>query len=234
MIKNTQKTALKIWIFSASVFLFMILYGYTNFRISSFDGALIMVGITLFLTSLVFIRVTYRNSKLIDRALKRKELVVHWKYTKKEWEDYIEHEYNYRSGEKQLIAIFLSAFTILIFGLFILFIPEGKLAMFFVMLGLIAMYAFLGYILPPLLHMIRKQKGEVIILTKGVLLNKTFHTWDMLLSKLGKVTIEQNPYHHISLTYKFVDRTGPRQYTIHIPIPKSNKKDLKEIISQLK
>ncbi|WP_321429887.1 hypothetical protein [uncultured Methanolobus sp.] len=230
--KNPQRLALFKWIFADLFFIILALHSYITFDIHSYDGLFIMVSITVVLTSLFFIRTTMKNIKVLDEAINRKIMIVHWKYTNEEWLDYLLHEEDYRSNQGRLMAIFLSVVTAIIFIPFILFIPEGKFFMFMVMLGLYGLYFFMGYIFPSILfYLKRKSVGEVILLEKGVLLNKEFHTWDFPLSKFNSAELKEKPYFHLAITYDFVDRTGPRSYTVNVPIPRKNTKDIKNIIS---
>lgn len=234
-IKNPQKAVLRNWILVNAFFIVLGLRSMMDFDINSADGMFIMISLLVVLTSLFFIGSIIKNIKMLDGAINRKKLIVHWTYTKKEWLSYLDHEGKYRSDEARFIAFTLFAITLLVFIPFILIIPEGKLAMFFVLLGLIGFYGFMGWIAPSIrFYYKRMGVGEVILLEKGVLLNKQFHTWDFPLSKFGSATFSKTPYEHLVIVYNFWDRTGSRSYVINVPIPRSNKKNIKSIISKFK
>ncbi len=231
-IKNPQRVTLVRWLFTDVFFIALGLHSYIIFDINSFDGLFIMVSITVVLTSLFFIRTTMKNIKVLDAAINQKKMIVHWKYTNEEWWDYLSHEEDYRSDKATSMAILLSVITAIIFVPIILFAPEGKLFMFMVMLGLFGLYFFMGYVFPSILfYFKRKSVGEVILLEKGVLLNKEFHTWDFPLSKFNSAEFKEKPYNHIEIIYEFFDKTGPRSYTVNVPIPENNKNDVEKIIS---
>jgi hypothetical protein len=231
-IENPQRVTLFRWIFADFFFIVLGLQSYITFDINSYDGMFILVSMTVVLTSLFFIKTTMKNIKVLDEAINRKKMIVHWKYTNEEWSDYLSHEEDYRSNQGILIAIVLSVITAIIFIPFILLIPEGKFFMFMVLLGLYGLYFFMGYIFPSILfYLKRKSVGEVILLEKGVLLNKEFHTGDFPLSKFNSAEFKEEPYHHLAITYDFIDRTGPRSYTVNVPIPGKNATDIKKIIS---
>jgi hypothetical protein len=121
--------------------------------------------------------------------------------------------------------------------MFVIFVEEeAKLAMFLVMLGLILLYAMAAFIVPWLLRKLRKSEDvTVLILPKGVLLHKQFHSWDFPMSKLASATYEKKPFQHLEIVYDFVDRTGPRSYTINIPIPDGvNEQKAQSVIEDLK
>jgi hypothetical protein len=231
-IKNPQRVALRRWIFADVFFIILGLHSYITFDMNSYDGLFIMVSITVLLTSLLFIKTTMKNIKVLDEAINRKKMIVHWKYTNEEWWDYLSHEEDYRNDTGTLMAILLSVITAIIFIPFVLFAPEGKFFMFMVMLGLFGLYFFMGHVFPSILfYFKRKSVGEVILLEKGVLLNKEFHTWDFPLSKFNSANFEEKPYRHLEIVYDFFDRTGPRSYTVNVPIPGDNEKDIEKIIS---
>ncbi len=231
-IKNPQRVTLHRWIYAALFFTGLGLHSYITFDINSFDGLFIMVSITIVLTSLFFIRTTMKNVKALDAAINDRKMIVHWKYTNEEWWNYLSHEQDFRNDTGAAMAIFLSLITAIVFIPFILFAPEAKFFMFMVMLGLFGLYYFMGHIFPSILfYFKRKSVGEVILLEKGVLLNKEFHTWDFPLSKFYSAEFLEEPYRHIEIIYEFFDRTGPRSYTVNVPIPENNKDEIENIIS---
>jgi len=232
-IKNPQKSVLNKWIAVSIFSLLLFFYGAFDFDINSADGLFIMVSLLLFFISLFFIRITFKNVKKIDKALHSKTYLAHWTYSKEEWKDYLVFEKDYRQTNGKAIAIFLSIITALIFIPFILLIDEGKLFMFFVMLGLFALYLFMGVILPLLVFALRKnQRGSVLLLERGLLLDSHYHTWDFPLSKFNSAELVKKPYAHLAVTYDFYDRTGPRSYTVNVPIPKNFSGSVEDILSR--
>ncbi len=233
-IKNPQRTVLRRWLFVDIFFIILGLHSFFTFDINSFDGMFVMVSITVVLTSLFFIKPIFKNIKAIDNAIKNRVMLAHWKYTAKEWLNYLNHEKSFRFKHGKLMAYFLSGITVLIFVPFILIIPDGKFAMFLVMIALFGMYFFMGLVFPKIVFFVRKNRvGEVILLERGILVDKEFHTWDFPLSKFNYAKFLNKPYGHLEVTYDFIDRTGPRSYTVNIPVPK-NVKEIKKIISKFK
>lgn len=232
-IKNPQKTVLHRWIAVTVFSMLLFIYGAFDFEISSADGMFIMVSLLLFFTSLFFIRITVKNVKKIDGALHKNSYLAYWTYSKEEWKEYLVFEKNYRQIKGKSVAIFLSIITALIFVPFILLIDEGQLFMFFVMLGLFALYFFMGFVAPLLAHALQKNRqGSVLLLERGLLLDSQFHTWDFPLSKFNSAELIKKPYRHLAITYDFYDRTGPRSYTVNVPIPKNFTGSLEDILSR--
>lgn len=234
-IKNPQRRTLMAWIMLDIVFIIAGLKSFLYFNINSADGMIILISLLVLITSLFFIPQTIKNCRRIDAAIHNGEQIVCWTYTKKEWQEYILHEKDYRLNEGKLIALFLYVITTVVFIPFILFIPEGKLAMFVVMLLLFFIYTFMGFVFPKMVFLLRKKRiGKVILLKQGLLIDRQFHTWDFPLSSFSYAEHKKKPYDHLAISYDFFDRTGPRTYTVNVPIPKNNKKNITSIIAGFK
>ncbi len=231
-IKNPQKVVLIRWLLIDAFFIILGIHGMTGFDINSFDGMFIMLSVLIVLTSFFFIPSTLKNIRLLDGAIRRGQRIAHWTYTKQEWSDYLNFEKEYRNDESKSIAIVLSVITAIVFIPFILLVHDGKFPMFLVMIGLFALFFIMGWIFPKITFYLRRNSvGEAILLKKGILLDKQFHTWDFPLSKFNNAAFVEEPYRHLVVVYDFIDRTGPRSYAVNIPVPKKNKLDIKKIIS---
>jgi len=232
-IKNPQRTVLKIWLFIVVLFTLLLVKSFVSFDINSLDGMIIMLSLVIIPTSLFFAWTTSKNIKNLDEAINRGRMIAHWKYSKKEWTAYLNFEQSYRKNQGTLIATVLTVFTVIIFVPFAIFVQE--FFMIIVMLGLIGMYWFMGLILPRIMFQIRKRSiGEVLLLEKGLLIGKQFHTWDFPLSSFKKATHVKDDYEHLEVMYDFVDRTGPRTYVVNVPIPQNNVNGIGEIIGKFK
>ena len=232
-IKNPQRTVLKRWLFILILFIFLLITSYINFDINSLDGMIILISLVIIPTSLFFIWTTNKNVKKLDEAINRGRMIAHWEYSKEEWVDYLIFERSYRKSQGTMIAILLTAFTAIVFIPFAIFVQE--FFMIIVMFGLFGMYWFMGLILPKIMFQIRKRNiGKVILLEKGLMIGKQFHTWDFPLSKFEKAIHVKKDYEHLEVIYDFVDRTGPRTYVVNVPIPKNNVNEIEEIIKKFK
>jgi hypothetical protein len=232
-IKNPQKTVLAVWFLVDIFFIVLGLTSLIHFDINSFDGMFILVSITVVLTSIFFIISTIKNIRVLNDAINSCKMIIHWKYTKEEWQNYLNYEEKDNLEKNKLIAGILFIITALVFIPFILVIREGKLFMFTVMFLLYAIYFFMGWVLPKIIFYLKgKNPGEVILLKKGILLDKQFFTWNFPFSRFSHAEFVDEPYKHLSVTYNFIDRTGPRSYTVNVPIPEANKADINEIIAQ--
>lgn len=193
-------------------------------------GAIILVSILIGMTSLICIFIFRRRSQALIRMLNQERKI--FTYPQDEWQRYLKHEYRMRGQEKRAIFYILSTITAIIFITFIIFIDEGSLAMIFVMVVLIGMYAFMAFVVPEISFRLRKETGEIGVLEKGIIINGTLHTWNFPLSKLSSVKELKRPFHHYRVCYDFVDRLGPRTYTIRVPFPK-NEETFRDAMGQL-
>src|SRR6056297_1075937 len=232
--KNRQKTLYRVFLVLTLVFSTTTVYFMYAFdALGDIAGAGFMVSLLLALTFFICIFIFRKRSRVVEYALNKGSFIARWQYSEQEWEDYLRQEYGYRKERNKGIFIFLSIITVVIFMFFVLFVEEAKLAMFLVMLGLVAMYGLVAFIIPFLIYHFHKQHtAEVMIMEKSILIDKQFHTWDFPLSKFSSADVDTVPYPHISVVYEFIDRTGPRSYTVNIPVPEGE--NAHGVVEQLK
>jgi Ca2+/Na+ antiporter len=233
-IPNPKKRSLQNWILILIISIFIFLKSYISFEMNSLDGLLIMLSAVFGLTAIIFIPITIKSKKQIDAAIQKAERIVLLEYDAKEWENYIINEKNFRIKEGKKTAKLLSIITILIFIPFTIIMGQGEIFLITVMVILLAIYAFMAIIFPKITSQMQKSKTKrAIILKKRILIGNQFHTWDFPLSLFHDAKHNKKPYEHIAITYDFTDRTGPRKYTVNVPIPKKFKGNPKDIIIQL-
>ena len=234
MIQNRQKT-----IYKASIFLSIFFFISIIFFINSFDwsmdlaGAGTMTSLLLFFTSLICIFIFKKRSDSIDDAIQNKKFLEKWSFTKQEWGKFKKIDFLKQKIENSQKFKLLSAITLVVFVLFILVIKEAQITMAIVMISLIVMYYILAFVVPFIsFFSMKKQDTEIMFMEKGVLIGKVFHTWDFPLSKLKKVSLKKDPIEYLEITYSFVDRLGPRDYNLRLPI--KTKEKAQKLITKLK
>lgn len=233
MIRNRQKTIYYTFIVLTIIFVFGI-FAFSSLFDFSMDlaGAGTFLSIFLAIVSFVLIFVFKKRSDAIDKALENKSYIAKWYFNEAEWEKYLKLEYSYRASEKKEICFFLSMITAIVFFLFIAFVKEARLAMFIFMVSIILLYSLMAFLIPFIIYKNhKKREAEVLIMEKGVLLNKQFHTWDTPMSEFVKAKIHKTPYRHIQIVYSFVDRIGERSYTVIVPIPETE--NAEEVLGKL-
>ena len=132
-----------------------------------------------------------------------------------------------------IILFSISFIAIIVFGLFILFIDEGKLAMLGVLAGLIVFLTLFAFGMPYYYrYKNNKGDGHILIGAKYAYINGYFHNWDFPLSGLSKIKIINEPFYGIHLTYYYTDRT--LNHSEELFIPANENINLNEIIQSLK
>lgn len=232
--KNTQKRIVNICIVLMIIFGLSTIFGLVSFNeIGDFAGFIVLVSLLISLTSFVCIFIFKKRSTAFDEAIQNKTGKI-FTYTKEEWKKYLDSEYDIRAKEKRAIFIFLTTMTVPIFAIFIAIIIEAKFTMFLVGLGLICLYAIMAFVVPRINRRFQNHEiRQIMIFPKGIIIGKTFHTWDFPLSKLSSVKEKKTPFEHVQVSYEFFDRLGPRSYALHLPFPK-NKEEFRKAIKMLK
>ncbi|RUA12376.1 MAG: hypothetical protein DSY82_01445, partial [Flavobacteriia bacterium] len=123
--------------------------------------------------------------------------------------------------------------AIIVFGIFILVIDEGKMAMFLILLGLIAFLAAFAFGMP-FYYRFKNLRGDgkILLGAKYAYINGYFHNWDFPLSGLSKVKPIKDPFYGINLIYYYTDRTLKNSEELFIPANEDI--DIKALVEQLK
>jgi hypothetical protein len=123
-------------------------------------------------------------------------------------------------AEKRSALYLVFFFVVLIFGAFAAYDTETAPQMLAAgaALGVVVTIAFwLG-------NRIRKshlemRSGEIIVGTKGLLINDVLHVWSTPLSWLSEIEIEEGPPQALTITYGYVTRYGPQYVSVMLPVP---------------
>ena len=120
-----------------------------------------------------------------------------------------------------------------VFGIFIIVIDEGKGVMLLVMIALIGIIAAFALGMPAF-YRNKNLKGDGVVLLgrKFAYVNGFFHNWDFPLSGIRKVKAIETPFHGLYIQYSYYDRTLKNTEELHIPA--SPDMDLKKIVALLK
>ncbi len=234
MIENRQKKIYKACIGLSIIFFVSIIF-FINFfsQLRDIAGAGLMLSLLFFFTSLICILIFKKRSDALDYAIKNRKFITKWSFSKKEWQKFQKIDFLKKKIENAAKFKALSAITLIIFIVFIFMIDEAKLEMAIVMISLIIFYYLLAFIFPLIIFSVKKnQDTEILFMNKGVLINKVYHTWNFPFSKLRNIQLKKDPIYYLEISYSFVDRLGPREYNLRLPIP--NKKKAQKIIKDLK
>jgi hypothetical protein len=172
----------------------------------------------------------------LDRLLRGEGVLAHWTYSPEFWREYAEKEYAEEKTEKKGIFLLVSGFALFFGVLFWLFDAEAGFVVFLVMMGLIALVAFVWqfsswYNYRQNVNGVR----EAIISKNAVYMNKKFYAWRTVLTSFDGVTLRDNRSMPL-LVFKYTVsnvRTGPQTYTTRVPIPPGEEEKAKEIMLQI-
>ncbi len=192
-----------------------------DINIMNGGGALIFIGILIFLTSIPVAVMFYKRFRLLDSILNGRNVLVHWRYEPQLWAQYAdEEEVRNRAGKIQLFLI-IAGFAFVVGLLFFIIDPEeGGLATFLTMLGLIVVIgitAFLSIRIKARRN--RTAVPEVYIAPDGIYFNRDLHSWKHVGSHLDSVRIVEARVPVIEFVYAYMSKQGMDYVNVNVPIP---------------
>ncbi len=219
-IKNSQSVVVRgaWWVTLAAVLLVILttlkespLYGMHPF---TFLGGFIALG------SLVVALIFRARAKKLSTLISGENVVAAWQLSQEEKAIYSHYLFAHERSKNLLILGITTFLIVVIFGLFILLIDEGKGAMLVVMLGLIVILSLFALGMP----IFYRQKnlhsdGIILIGRKFAYVNGFFHNWDFPLSGIQKVKPIDKPFYGLYVQYYYFDRTFKNTEELFIPAP---------------
>jgi len=195
--------------------------------------AVSFVSLFLTVTFLVIAWIFSKRSGKLQSLISGEKLLASWKMSPGQKEEYVRHLYRRERGKNLVILASIVTIAVPIFGVFILVIDEGKLAMFGVLVGLILFLSVVA-LGAPLYYRYSNARGdgEVMIGPKYAYVNGTFHNWDFPLSGLSKIRVIHKPYYGLQLVYWYTDRT--LKHHEELLIPTDEERDLSGLIEKMK
>lgn len=200
------------------------------------DGgfAIMILGVVVIITGIVAFFVYTWRAKRLDDMLSGKNLLVHWTYTRDEWQRYAEKAHKDKKSAHKILFLIISGWAIVIGAGFFIKDPDSGKYVFLAMLGLIAVMGVIAFLTTMLdYHRNRKYLGEAYIATDGVYLNRVLHTWKGLATHLDTVAYEEEAQSLI-FTYIALDRIGLHSYTVRVPVPRGQEAKASELLEQFK
>lgn len=227
---NQTPITKKLW-YSAAFFLLIIVIAFME--IVAIHPAIVMLSI-FFCVSSILIGFMFRSrEKKLQSLISGESLLASWTLNETQKKAYVNYLFNHEKGKNMGILIVISVISIVIFGIFILVIDEGKLFMFLVLVGLIIFLSFFAFGMP-LYYRYKNSKndGNILIGAKFAYINGFFHNWDFILSGLSQVEIIDEPFYGIGLVYYYTDRTF--HHTEELLIPANKGENLEGLVAALK
>ncbi len=232
-LKNNQTSIVrKLW-YAAGFFLLILIIAFMDLDSIPIHPAIAFISFFLLLSSVTIAFMFKKREEKLQKLISGRMLLAEWTLTKEQKKQYANFLFKNEIDKNQIILFSIGFIAIIVFGLFILFIDEGKLAMFFILLGLLAFLTLFAFG-APFYYKIKNSKGDGIILigSKYAYINGYFHNWDFPLSGLKKIDIIEEPFYGILLNYYYTDRT--LKHSEELIIPLNDEIDIRLLVQKLK
>lgn len=180
--------------------------------------AITFVCIFLFVAGLAVALLFRRFASVRQDLLDGRDVIARWNVDAATWSRFAAPAAGLERGEKQALLLTMYAFIALICGGLALTVTEDAAIFGGIGVGIAAIVtvAFLAG-----QKMYAKQLdyrgGEVVVGTRGVLVNGVLHVWDAWLSWLEGARLIARPYPMLSITYAYWARSGPQFVTVRVP-----------------
>jgi hypothetical protein len=232
-LQNSQSSIVKKSWYAAAFFAFLIILAFIDLNFLPIHPAVAFISFFLLLSSIVIGFMFRSREKKLQSLITGENLIASWTLNSDEKSQYVNYLFQNEKGKNMGIFIITTVLIVIIFGGFILFIDEGKAAMFFIMLALIGFIALFAFGMP---FYYKKQNntydGNILIGKKYAYINGFFHNWDFPLSGIKKASIIKEPFYGLYIQYYYTDRTFTNTEELNIPAPKSI--NLQEVLDGLK
>lgn len=232
-IKNSQKKVVTISLAIALLFTVLVILTFVEASPLYQWFALSFTGIFVIVSSLVIALVFRSRTKKLDTLISGENVLAGWQLDSQQKSEFVNFMFrNERIKNRALLGL-ATLLIVIIFSIFILFIDEGKGAMFLVMLALIAIVAFFAFAMPAY-YRAKNLKGDGLVMIGGnyAYVNGFFHNWDFPLSGIQKIKTIDQPFHGLFIQYYYYDRT--LKHTEELTIPAPHDIDLSHLVSKIK
>ncbi|MCG6187308.1 zinc-ribbon domain-containing protein [Maribellus maritimus] len=232
-VKNSQRKPVTVSLMILLIAFVLVVLTFTEGSPLYGVFAVTLIGIFAAVTGLTVALVFRSRAKKMDTLISGENVIASWQLSYKQKSDYVDFLFKNEKSKNKAILGITTILIVLVFGGFILFIDEGKGAMFLVMLALIALVAFFALVMPTYYRSKNKNSdGMVLLGQKYAYINGFFHNWDFPLSGIQKVKIIEKPFHGLFIQYYYYDRTFKNTEELNIPAPAEL--DLKSVTVRLK
>ncbi len=230
--ENNQETIVRRSYIVIAIFALLTILPFMEWSPIAGFWALSLISLFLFITSLVVMLMFRGRAEKMQTLISGENLLAEWTLTREQKENYVNYFYEQEKSNGVAVLLSIAFVSVIVFGLFILFIDEGKLAMLGVWAGLMIFLSFFAFGMP-LYYRNSNAKGDgrVLIGAKYAYINGYFHNWDFILSGLSRIKIIKEPFYGINLVYYYTDRT--LKHSEEIFIPANEDIDLKTLVEQM-
>jgi hypothetical protein len=218
-LENNQSSVVKKAWFVATFFIFIILLAYLDLDFLPIHPAIVMISIFFLMASLITGYMFRSREEKLQNLISGEHLLAEWTLSKEQKKEYAHYLFKQKVSGNIFILFSIVAVAIVVFGIFILVIDEGKMAMFMVFIGLVVFLSIFAFGMPFYYKMKNSNgNGQILIGAKYAYINGYFHNWDFPLSGLSKVKKINDPFYGINLTYYYIDLTFKHSEELIIPV----------------
>lgn len=232
-LKNNQSSTVNISLLVAFISLIIIVLPfYDNNPLTGF-WAIALIGMFVFLSAIIVAFIFKSRAKKLQTLITGENILASWILNPKEKSTYVNYLFENEKAKNKGIFWITTILIVIIFGIFIVVIDDGKVAMTVIMLALIVFIGLFALGMP----FYYKNKnlnadGNVLIGKKFAYINGFFHNWDFPLSGIKKASVIHEPFFGLHIQYFYTDRTFTNTEELNVPVPQGI--DLKHVINELK
>jgi len=231
--KPKRRVILSIIFLLLGIFIFFspILF---DIDVYSGGGALFLLGLLVFFTSLVLLIFFNMQSKDLLKTLNGSNIISSWTLSTKRWNDFIKKCYELEVEDNRIKFYIVVAFSLFFGILFLILDFESGIYVFFTMIGLIIIIWLVAY-LTPILRMKRdlNHPKSIILFDKGLYYAGEWYTFNGFMMRLEDISYKKNKNLielFVSIPMLYMKYIYKRQfYTIRIPALDEESKTLKLI-----
>ncbi|MDO9037938.1 MAG: zinc-ribbon domain-containing protein [Lutibacter sp.] len=232
-LKNNQKrTVNKSLIVAFFSLVITVLPFYNNNPLTGF-WTIAFIGMFVFLSAIIVAFIFKSRAKKLQTLITGENVLASWKFNEDDKLGYVNYLFENEKAKNKGIFWVTSILIVVIFGVFILVINEGKAVMLLVMFALIGFIGLFAFGMP-IYYKTKNLNGDgnVLIGKKFAYINGFFHNWDFPLSGIKKCRVINEPFYGLHIQYYYTDRTFTNTEELNIPAPQEL--DLKHVINELK
>lgn len=239
--RSTAATGTKVFmgIFAAGTV--VILLPFFSEGVTSFPPFVVIGGFIVILGLIGLFMFGYQIIAA-NALINGKQLIAHWTFDPEQWRIFTEKEYRTEKNEKCLILVVISGIILLVGGIFWLIMRDTAAGIvFLILLGVIAILAFVAFIVPWLTYRRNlKQTGDIYIGKNCLYLNGAIHTWSFAGARFEDAKLVLKPSPLIHVTYTYWTSAGRSFYfyrqaaTVRIPVPQGKLEEARAVVNQLR
>lgn len=232
-VKNSQ---LKAVVISLIVSLLGVILAFLTFTEGSplyKAYAVTLISIFVAVAGLIVALIFRSRAKKMKTLISGENVIASWQLNNQQKSEYASFLFQNEKAKNKVIMWITTVLIVVIFGIVILLMDEGKGVMFLVMIALIGIIAVFALGMPAI-YRNKNLNGDGVILIgrKFAYINGFFHNWDFPLSGIQKVKMIEKPFHGLYIQYYYYDRTLKNREELSIPA--SPDIDLRHVVSLLK